>query len=83
MSLNPVVPRLRAIRHDAVSASKVYLSIPAGDVLHVSDVVADQLVAASRQFQEVTEDDEPAVEVAPAEPVKKSVAKKSAAKPRD
>ena len=87
MSLNPVVPRLRAIRHDAVSASKVYLSIPAGDELVVSDVVADQLVAASRQFQEVTEDDEPAVEQATAAPGEvravKRPAKKSAAKPRD
>ena len=81
MSLNPVKPGLRAIHHNAVSASKVYLSIPAGDVLVVSDVVADQLVAASRQFQSAAPVavEAPAVEVAHVT----KPAKKSAAKPRD
>jgi hypothetical protein len=52
MSLNPIRPGLRAIRHDAASPSKVSLSIPPGDELFVSDVVAAQLVATSRQFKE-------------------------------
>lgn len=77
MSLNPIVPRLRAIKHNAISASKVSLSIPAGEVLHVSDVVADQLVAAANEFQEVTED-EPAVEQATAAPGEKRTTRRTA-----
>ena len=90
MSLNPVVPRLRAIKHDAISASKVSLSVPAGDTLIVSDDVADQLVAAPRQFQEVVDDeteDVKPVEQATAAPGEvrsvKRPAKKSASKPKE
>jgi sulfite reductase alpha subunit-like flavoprotein len=86
MSLNPIRPGLRAIKHNAVSVSKVQLSVPAGDVLHVSDNVADQLVAAAGEFQEIT-DDEP-VEQATAAPgevraVKRPAKKSAAAKPKE
>lgn len=82
MSLNPISPRLRAVKHNAISASKVTLSVPAGDVLHVSEDVAAQLVAAAGEFQSVDVDaaDE-VVEPVAAAPVKRA-AKKSAAKPK-
>lgn len=86
MSLNPITPRLRSVKHNAISASKVSLSVPAGDVLHVSDVVADQLIAAAGEFQEVTEV-ESVVEQASAAPGEvrsvKKPAKKAAAKSKD
>lgn len=72
MSLNPPNGGLRTIKHNAISPSKVSVSIPAGDELTVSDEVADQLLAAAGEFQEVTE----APKAAPA----KATAKKSAAK---
>lgn len=46
-------PGLRSIHYDARRAAKVALSIPAGDVVAVSDDVADQLLAESPQFKEV------------------------------
>lgn len=84
MSLNPIVPRLRAVKHNAISASKVQISVPAGDVLLVSDVVADQLIAAAGEFQSVDEDreDEPQVEQATASPGEKRTTRKRAAKPK-
>lgn len=51
MPLNPPVPGLRRIHHDANSASHVELSIAPGDVLEVSDDVAGQLLATSPQFK--------------------------------
>ena len=82
MSLKPIRPGLRAIKHDAISASKVELSIPAGDELVVSDVVADQLVAASRQFKDVDGISEPdeVVEQATAAPGETRAAKRPATK---
>jgi hypothetical protein len=46
-------PGLRALFLDAKSAAKVELRVQPGDELHVSDDVADQLVAADPHFRAV------------------------------
>lgn len=83
MSLNQIRPGLRAIKHDAISPSKVSLSIPPDDELFVSDDVADQLVAASRRFKDVDgesdEDEVEVVEQATAEPGEKRPARRKSA----
>jgi len=84
-------PGLRRITHDAVSHSKVSLSVAPGEVLLVSGDIAGQLTRASGQFKDVTDgapsapvpytdpnaDDDPEPE--PAKPAKRT-AKKRAAK---
>lgn len=63
--LKPPTPGLRPIHLDARRSEKVHLSIPAGSELHVTDEVADQLLAHSPQFKETptssdtTEETEP------------------------
>jgi hypothetical protein len=53
MALNPhPAAGLRNINYDARSAAKVELRIPAGDTLHVSDDVAEQLLQSSTQFKD-------------------------------
>lgn len=45
MPLNPIIPGLRRLKNDSHDVAKVALTIPAGDVVEVSDDVAAQLEA--------------------------------------
>lgn len=56
MTLNPIVPGLRNIHHNANSAAKVEIVAQADDVLIVGDEVADQLLRHSVQFREVSDE---------------------------
>lgn len=73
MPLKPINPKLRRLRNDSRTTTKVSLSIPAGDELEVSDNVGAQLQAASNAFKGA----EPAAVPAPAEPVKRTARKSS------
>lgn len=55
MGLRPINPGLRTIFHNAIDASKVSLSVPAGETLVVSEELAGQLLASAAQFQDVTD----------------------------
>ena len=67
MGLKPPTPGLRALFHNSISPAKVQVSIPPGDVLHVSEELAVQLRTTSTHFEDVAPDDElVADEVAPA-----------------
>ena len=55
MSLNPPVPGLRPVFNRSNSVAKVHINIRPGDVLHVSDDVAGQLIAARVGIDEGTE----------------------------
>ena len=57
--LKPPTPGLRRIHYDAVSVAKVQLSVQPGDELVVSDDVAEQLLAASRQFKDAKPERKP------------------------
>lgn len=52
MGMNPITPGLRRINYDARSAAKVQIVVQPGDVLEVSDDVADQLLRSSPQFKD-------------------------------
>ena len=75
MALNPINPVLRSVRYDAVGPAKVTLSVQPGEVLEVSEDIADQLVAQSQQFK--TADPAHVVEAEPDEvkPVKRRARK--------
>ena len=87
MPLTPIQPGLRAISNGSNDVAKVSLVVPQGDVLCVSEVVADQLVAASGAFKRA--DEAPAAESAPAddgeagEAIEQAVAPRARRKPKD
>lgn len=80
MPLNPIKPGLRAIRYDSVQVGKVELRVPPGDVLQVSDEVADQLQRADSHFK--SDDADPAVKVEPAETAEPAAKRKPGRPPK-
>lgn len=53
--LNPITPGLRALHYDSNQVAKVQIQVQPGDVLHVSDDVADQLQRADTHFKPVVD----------------------------
>lgn len=69
MALNPIQPGLRALHYDSKQVAKVQIQVQPGDVLHVSDDLADQLQRADTHFKPIAEESE--VSEADAEPARR------------
>ncbi|WP_028192943.1 hypothetical protein [Salinispora pacifica] len=73
MGLTPPAAGLKRLRHNAISPTRVEVTVPAGDELEVSDAVAAQLRAADPHFQPA---DKPAADTSTA-PADKPRARKA------
>lgn len=83
MALNPIRTGLRNVHHNSNTVARFDIVIAADDVLAVTDDIARQLLLASRQFVEVTDEQAADIEARKAaaaaedEPVEKPKAKRT------